>query len=285
MRIGRKEYWSRWFLIILLGLGLRFVTIAFLRLRYPSLILYDVNSELGGAPILFAILYAWISPFVFILPDVASASFPSNNEFFLYFGLRNTLHLIMVIYMGSLSVKRMHDIGKTGWSIAIPIYNLIMLVRIDNEGGNQYGSPPLIKKSTLLTRKKVLGQLTMNARVVRVILGLLTILFACMDWDIDYYYELTDLFRNQDVTQMKYVFIIALFVIFSESMALIKELKKYAFYTSIIPFIVCLIAFILARSRDLNGFGLHTTIALSLAYFVTCWVNKVHHEASAKVSE
>ena len=39
-------------------------------------------------------------------------------------------------------VRRMHDVGKSGWFSLIPIYNLILLCRDGTPGDNKYGADP-----------------------------------------------------------------------------------------------------------------------------------------------
>jgi uncharacterized membrane protein YhaH (DUF805 family) len=39
----------------------------------------------------------------------------------------------------SAGVRRMHDVGKSGWFILIPIYNLILACTASNPGSNKYG--------------------------------------------------------------------------------------------------------------------------------------------------
>jgi len=38
-------------------------------------------------------------------------------------------------------IRRMHDVGKSGWFLLIPIYNLILLVTSSDPNTNQYGAP------------------------------------------------------------------------------------------------------------------------------------------------
>ena len=45
----------------------------------------------------------------------------------------------------AVSVRRMHDVGKSGWYILIPVYNLILFFTNGDNGQNDYGSDP--KKS------------------------------------------------------------------------------------------------------------------------------------------
>lgn len=40
------------------------------------------------------------------------------------------------------SIRRMHDVGKSGWFILIPIYNLILALTDSDSGDNQYGPNP-----------------------------------------------------------------------------------------------------------------------------------------------
>ena len=42
----------------------------------------------------------------------------------------------------AVAIRRMHDVGKSGWFILIPIYNLILAVSDGEKGTNQYGPDP-----------------------------------------------------------------------------------------------------------------------------------------------
>jgi len=42
----------------------------------------------------------------------------------------------------AVSVRRMHDVGKSGWYILIPIYNLILACTNGDTGTNEYGPDP-----------------------------------------------------------------------------------------------------------------------------------------------
>ena len=42
----------------------------------------------------------------------------------------------------AVSVRRMHDVNKSGWFILIPIYNLILCCTEGTQGPNQYGTDP-----------------------------------------------------------------------------------------------------------------------------------------------
>lgn len=39
-------------------------------------------------------------------------------------------------------VRRMHDVGKSGWYVLIPFYNIILACAEGDKGTNQYGADP-----------------------------------------------------------------------------------------------------------------------------------------------
>jgi uncharacterized membrane protein YhaH (DUF805 family) len=39
-------------------------------------------------------------------------------------------------------VRRMHDVGKSGWFLLIPIYSLVLACSEGNRGENRYGADP-----------------------------------------------------------------------------------------------------------------------------------------------
>ncbi|MDR0747737.1 MAG: DUF805 domain-containing protein [Helicobacteraceae bacterium] len=50
--------------------------------------------------------------------------------------------LALLIPSFSASIRRMHDIGKVGWWILAPLYNIYLWIQKGNEGENQYGAVP-----------------------------------------------------------------------------------------------------------------------------------------------
>ena len=56
--------------------------------------------------------------------------------------LGNIYSLIVLIPSIAVGVRRMHDVGKSGWFLLIPIYNLILAFTAGEEGKNEYGSNP-----------------------------------------------------------------------------------------------------------------------------------------------
>ena len=49
---------------------------------------------------------------------------------------------LLLVPLITLGVRRMHDVGKSGWFLLIPIYNLILAVTEGEKGTNNYGSDP-----------------------------------------------------------------------------------------------------------------------------------------------
>lgn len=53
----------------------------------------------------------------------------------------------------AVGVRRMHDVGKSGWFLLIPFYNLILAVTEGEDGSNEYGPSP--KESSEATDTEV----------------------------------------------------------------------------------------------------------------------------------
>jgi len=45
----------------------------------------------------------------------------------------------------AIAVRRMHDVGKPGWFILIPIYNLILAITASDPNPNDYGAAPALQ--------------------------------------------------------------------------------------------------------------------------------------------
>ena len=50
--------------------------------------------------------------------------------------------LVILIPSIAVSVRRMHDVGKSGWFVLIPIYDLILACTQGVKGENEYGTEP-----------------------------------------------------------------------------------------------------------------------------------------------
>jgi uncharacterized membrane protein YhaH (DUF805 family) len=51
-------------------------------------------------------------------------------------------YLVMLIPGFAVAVRRVHDVGKSGWILLIPIYNLILLLKDGDKFENKYGPDP-----------------------------------------------------------------------------------------------------------------------------------------------
>ena len=58
------------------------------------------------------------------------------------FGIADIYSLAILIPGIAVGVRRMHDVGKSGWFILIPIYNLILACTEGEQGSNEYGPNP-----------------------------------------------------------------------------------------------------------------------------------------------
>lgn len=56
--------------------------------------------------------------------------------------LANIYQLAILIPSIAVGVRRMHDVGKSGWFLLIPIYNLIIACSDGEKGENEYGADP-----------------------------------------------------------------------------------------------------------------------------------------------
>lgn len=56
--------------------------------------------------------------------------------------LGNLYSLAVLLPSIAVAVRRMHDVGKSGWYILIPIYNFILCVTEGDNGENEYGPDP-----------------------------------------------------------------------------------------------------------------------------------------------
>ena len=76
--------------------------------------------------------------FIFII----ALSFIEVFLFGLYSSILSNIYTLAIMVPGTAAgVRRMHDTGKSGWFLLIPIYNLILAVTSGESGENQYGAP------------------------------------------------------------------------------------------------------------------------------------------------
>jgi len=56
--------------------------------------------------------------------------------------LSNVYSLAVLLPGIGVAIRRMHDVGKSGWYCLIPIYNIILACTEGNVGPNEYGEDP-----------------------------------------------------------------------------------------------------------------------------------------------
>ncbi len=58
-------------------------------------------------------------------------------------GLTSSIFMLVSIVPSiSVNIRRMHDIGKSGWYMLIPIYSFILACKDGDKGPNEYGPDP-----------------------------------------------------------------------------------------------------------------------------------------------
>ncbi|WP_179950482.1 DUF805 domain-containing protein [Spirosoma aerolatum] len=57
-------------------------------------------------------------------------------------GLLMLLNLAILVPSVAVAIRRMHDVGKSGWYALIPFYNLILACTEGVKGANEYGNYP-----------------------------------------------------------------------------------------------------------------------------------------------
>ena len=65
----------------------------------------------------------------------SATGMPENGPVYWIWVLANALPMLAV------GVRRMHDVGKSGWFILIPIYNIVLLATEGTKEDNTYGVP------------------------------------------------------------------------------------------------------------------------------------------------
>ena len=58
-------------------------------------------------------------------------------------GILRSIYSLLVFIPGlAVTIRRMHDVGKSGWYVLIPFYNFILLCTDSDDGTNEYGADP-----------------------------------------------------------------------------------------------------------------------------------------------
>jgi uncharacterized membrane protein YhaH (DUF805 family) len=72
--------------------------------------------------------------YIIIYAVGAIAGAAVGNQYLLYLFIAP-----LVIPILAAGVRRMHDVGRSGWFILVPIYNLVLLCTDSNPGSIKYG--------------------------------------------------------------------------------------------------------------------------------------------------
>lgn len=57
-------------------------------------------------------------------------------------GIADVYSLAVLVPGIAVAIRRVQDVGKSGWFILIPIYNIILMATEGEQGANQYGPDP-----------------------------------------------------------------------------------------------------------------------------------------------
>jgi uncharacterized membrane protein YhaH (DUF805 family) len=80
-------------------------------------------------------MFALISTLISILLTILATA--------IKFELLSSIYSLAVFLPSiAVGVRRMHDVGKSGWFLLIPIYNLILACKDGEKGENGYGEDP-----------------------------------------------------------------------------------------------------------------------------------------------
>src|ERR1035437_2153837 len=109
--------------------------------------------------------YWYFVLFVLLFSIVASIldGIIGTPKFFDTYGLIFTVYYLAILLPSiSVAVRRLHDVGKSGWMLFISlipivggIWMLILMVRNSNSGDNKYGSNPQIKIESLIVSSPI----------------------------------------------------------------------------------------------------------------------------------
>jgi hypothetical protein len=70
---------------------------------------------------------------------------------------QNALTLIILLPTIAVSIRRMHDVGKSGWFILIPIYNIVLLASPTTVAATVRKKPPLVRAGQLVAVSPIIG--------------------------------------------------------------------------------------------------------------------------------
>ena len=84
-----------------------------------------------------------------IASAVVNLAFGKNGQ--------NALTLITLLPTIAVSIRRMHDVGKSGWFILIPIYNIVLLASPTTVAATVHKKPFLVRAGKLVAVSPIIG--------------------------------------------------------------------------------------------------------------------------------
>jgi uncharacterized membrane protein YhaH (DUF805 family) len=87
------------------------------------------RTEYWGFQLMFLVIYLGIALVLSLISEKLAA-------------MAGLFALASFIPSIAVAIRRMHDVGKSGWFMLIPIYNLILYFTEGDHGPNEYGPDP-----------------------------------------------------------------------------------------------------------------------------------------------
>lgn len=85
----------------------------------------------------------WMFSLISIVIYIVLSVFGLIPAIRIVFSILNLIFLLGIMIPSiAVGVRRMHDVGKSGWYIIIPVYSLILACMEGEKGPNQYGADP-----------------------------------------------------------------------------------------------------------------------------------------------
>ncbi|MXO06292.1 DUF805 domain-containing protein [Flavobacterium sp. HBTb2-11-1] len=85
----------------------------------------------------------WMFSLISIVIYIVLSVFGLIPAIGIVFSILNLIFLLGIMIPSiAVGVRRMHDVGKSGWYIIIPVYSLILACTEGEKGPNQYGADP-----------------------------------------------------------------------------------------------------------------------------------------------
>ncbi len=87
----------------------------------------------------YFILFNFLNSFILSYTDIIFGMYDEETGY----GVLSTIYALAVLVPGiAVAIRRMHDVGKSGWFMLIPIYNIVLAATPGDVGENEYGPDP-----------------------------------------------------------------------------------------------------------------------------------------------